>query len=725
MRYQVFHPNGMPMYTRRVPMRFRAVLTAVAGVAAWVMLQPALPTHAETPLFTDITGPSGLTFTHTGQGLDDMLVGTGAAWIDYNRDRRLDLYVTRRVGANALFENQGGGTFVDVAQTAGVRDASHDGAGVAVADYDNDGWPDLYLANSDADVLYRNNGNGTFTNVTVAAGLEDGWTARGTSASWGDFDGDGWLDLYVVHYRHIDFTVNAARDRLFRSDGDGTFTDVTSYLDASSLDGYGFAGGWTDVDDDGDPDILIINDCPIGPRGMRMFRNDGDDGAGGWLFTDVTTEWGVGRCDNGMGLAIGDYNGDGRMDYLYSDIGNPTLLRNMGDRFEIATGGANLAIGHDPETNRPFWSWGANFFDYDLDGWLDLYVVHGANRSFAEDQPNVLCRNDGDGTFSVMSESGANDTDRARTSVVGDSDGDGDLDIYVVNYEQEARLFRNNYAGDNRFLGVRLEGVTSNRDGIGARLRLTAPDGTHQYREVHSGSSLGGGDEIAALFGIGAHARAVELLIRWPSGIVQRIEGPAGDQVHVIREPAAGEAEVSGVTASAEVGRVKMEWTAQFEHHVERFVVERRQAGEFIEAGSVVGRGTTMIPSEYSTTMAAIPSGSHTFRVRTDYDDGRDRGFSDEVTVEVPAPTFVTLRVRPNPSAAAVDFDLMVDRPQSVRVAVYDVGGRLVQTVFSGPVAAAGVTGVVFEGDDKPAGVYFLRATGTTFDITRKFLLVR
>jgi hypothetical protein len=486
----------------------------VVATAACLAAHSAGLARAQPNLFSEVTQGAGITLTHTGFGVADLFMGTGAAWFDYNGDQLLDLYVTQRVGANSLFENQGNGTFLDVAAAAGVRDAGHDGAGVSVADYDNDGLPDIYLANTDGDVLFRNNGDGTFSNVTTAAGLDPSSAARGTTAAWGDFNRDGWLDLYVVHHRNVDLLPGLERDRLYQSNGDGTFTDVTDYLDVLTQTNFGFAAAWTDIDDDADPDILIINDCPFGPRSTHLLRNDGPGGPG-WQFTDVTDAWGVDICDAGMGIAVGDYDRDGHLDYFNSDIGDPTLYHNLGDHFEVATHLAEIQIGYHPVTKREQWTWGANFFDCNLDGWLDLYVCAGANRWLADEQPNVLCFNNGDGTFTARTDLGdAADTDRSRTSVVGDYDGDGDLDVYVVNYEQPARLYRNDNATGNHFLGVRLRGTASNRDGIGARMRLTMHGGLYQYHEVRSGSSLGGGDEIVARFGLGIHTSAAALLVR-------------------------------------------------------------------------------------------------------------------------------------------------------------------------------------------------------------------
>jgi hypothetical protein len=425
-----------------------------------------------------------------------------------------------------------------------------------------------------------------------------------------------------------------------------------------------------------------------------------------------------------MGVAIGDYDRDGRLDYFNSNIGDPTLYHNAGAYFDYATFGAGLDIGHHPETQRLQWTWGANFFDCDMDGWLDLYVCAGANRWLGDLQPNVLCFNNGDGTFSRRTDLGAAaDPDRSRTSVAGDYDGDGDLDLYVVNYQQPAHLYRNDNESGHHYLGVRLRGVSSNRDGIGARLRLPMPDGTCQYQEVRSGSSLGGGDDIVVRFGLGRETTARELFIRWPSGIVQRVSNLPADVVHVVEEPNHGIAEVAELSAAARVRGAIVRWSARFEHRVVRFVVEHETESGFTGIDSVDGQGTTFVPVSYAREIGGLPQGTHVFRVRTVYDDGRDPAYSDEVTTEVRTPTLNAFSVRPNPASGTTVL-VGVKESQNVEVTVYDAGGRLVRELFNGRVEAGGDLRVEF-GPGLPAGIYFIRAKSLAFDDVRKFALVR
>ncbi len=383
--------------------------------------------HAQT-LFTDVTLSALGSVPHAGSPVGDVKIGTGAAWFDYDRDGDLDLYMTNRVGANRLWRNDGGGAFVEVAASLGVADASHDGSGVAQADFDNDGDLDLYLANSNQDVLFKNQlmetGRATFTDVTGTAFPGITTPQRGASASWGDYDRDGFLDLYVTNHKPIDGTESGAQDRLFHNNGNGTFTDVSSLLlggDSGGYDanlgGWGFIGFWTDYDNDGDQDIFLINDCPYGPVGTKLFRNDGGNNPLTWNFTEVSASVGAADCRNGMGIAVGDYDRDSRPDYFYTNIGVPLLLHNAGGSFTDLTSAAGLADPKVPATGKRRITWGTIFFDYDLDGFLDLCVAAGTllATSTTDPQPNLLYRNNENGSFTDVSiGSGFDESGRGR-----------------------------------------------------------------------------------------------------------------------------------------------------------------------------------------------------------------------------------------------------------------------------------------------------------------------
>jgi hypothetical protein len=498
-------------------------------------------------LFTDVTMSTLGKVTHTVPVDTDLRLGTGAAWFDFDRDGDLDLYMTNRVGGNHLWRNDGGGVFVDVAAAIGADDASHDGSGVAVADYDNDGDLDIYLANSDDDVLLKNqlteNGTATFIDVTVMAFPGITTPQRGTSASWGDYDKDGYLDLYIANHKEIDGTGAGSQDRLFHNNGNGTFTDVSYLLGLENLGGFGFIASWTDYDNDGDLDILLINDCPFGPLGTKLFRNDGGANPLTWTFTEVSASVGLADCRHGMGIAVGDYDRDGWQDYFYTNIGFPLLLHNDGGTFTDVTAAAGLDDGVVPQTGQHRITWGTIFFDYDLDGYLDLCVSAGSLKDHAGPQPKLLYHNDGNGiSFTdVSASSGIDDTGPGRTIVMGDYDNHGAPDLFLVDYGEQVHLFHNDYARTtgNHWLIVDLQGAgppLSNRDGIGAKIKLTTPDGIVQYWETRSGDSLGGGSDLAAYFGLNSNTLVSQVQITWLDGTVQSVTNLAVDQRMTIVE---------------------------------------------------------------------------------------------------------------------------------------------------------------------------------------------
>ena len=523
-------------------MKIKALLASCLLIVGFL----AYPSQAQQqPYFVDASTAAGITFNHkalpNGRGMG---MNSGAAWFDYNNDGFLDLYVTQGYGNNALYRNNGDGTFEDVARALGATDSLNIGAGVAVADYNNDGWPDLFLANANEDILLQNQNGEGFVDVTQDVGIIDNQLGRGTSASWGDFNNDGFLDLYVTNHFNLFNQQDIRQDRLFMNNQGQSFTDVSAWLGVEALDGFGFSSTWTDFDNDGDPDLFVINDCGFSEifHTSKLFRNNGAALDGTWRFTDVTERTEADHCHNGMGIAVGDYDRDGLQEYFYTNIGERTLLLHYDSgTFYDAAEDAGVYTYH-PDGRR-LWTWGANFFDYDLDGWLDLYVAAGTLwiQTNTEENPqhNLLFRNKGDGTFEDVSEqSGVDDPRRSRSPVYADYDGDGDIDLFLVNVDQQGVLFENTSNEGNHYLIIDLEGVVSNRDGIGAKLKLTTPDGAAQYWETRSGSSLGGGDDQAAYFGLASNTTASSLEITWPSGIVQVVEDLPVNQRLLIREDA-------------------------------------------------------------------------------------------------------------------------------------------------------------------------------------------
>jgi enediyne biosynthesis protein E4 len=403
--------------------------------------------------------------------------------------------------------------------------------------------------------------------VTEAAGVGDpDRTYRTSGVAWGDFDGDGLLDLLVV--RHLDESdpavlFSSPRNlspavralALYRNRGNGTFTDVTAWLgDAaaypSKVKGAGFTPAFVDYDNDGRPDIYVVNDFGVANHPNVLWRNDGSDGRGGWKFTDVSRQSGADLAIYGMGLAVADYDHDGHLDLYTSDIGPSKLLRGRGDGtfVEVAeAAGVGRGVVPDPAfpDNRSI-GWGVAFLDYDNDGWRDLYLVAGfmdAEPSFnLTRQPNALFRNRGDGTFEdVSAGSGVDDDGAGREVVAADFDGDGRLDLYLVNIGTRAEnpgvshLFLNRVPQAGNWLAVKPVGTRSNRDGVGTRVEVRAGGltgaGVMGERQGHVSHSV-----VPVHFGLGAATRAT-VTVRWPSGAVQTFADIPANRLLTVVEP--------------------------------------------------------------------------------------------------------------------------------------------------------------------------------------------
>ena len=517
-------------------------------------------------IFVDVTEGAGIDFLHVNIRTDAMALGAGAVVFDFNTDGFQDIYITSNNGPNALYQNKGDGTFSEVAAVAGVDDPGRGSSnGGCAADYDNDGDPDLFVSHFGPSWLYRNNGDETFSDVTSRSLGNVSSLDRTMGCAWGDYDRDGHLDLVVVNHLKFSVGMNQLEDFrqdpvfleihdsvvLYHSNGDGTFNDVSRLLGDTSgpsmmaplgnLWGAGFQPGWVDYDNDGDLDLYVVNDFGEQLQPNVLWRNDGSKADSGWTFTDVSNSTGAGVGMMGMGLAVGDYDLDGFFDFFVTDIGPNMLLNNKGHDlgFSISTVEAGAGVGRTAQGPRV--AWGTFFFDYDNDRDEDLYVVSGfldaENVDNAEDQPNVLLRNNGDGTFTdISSGSGAEDPGVGRGGVFLDYDNDGCLDIFLSNLREKARLFRNLCDSGNNWLEIKLEGTTSNRDGIGARINVVAGNGS-LMREVAAGSSQMGQNMLAAHFGLGAAGRADSVSVRWPSGKVQVLENVKVNQRITVTEP--------------------------------------------------------------------------------------------------------------------------------------------------------------------------------------------
>ncbi len=521
--------------------------------------------------FSDVTESAGIDFVHvrgaSGKKYVVETLGSGAAFFDYDQDGLLDIYLVNGAAlpgydaptppTNILYRNLGDGRFTDVTEEAGVGDTGY-GMGSAVADYDNDGFPDLYVTNFGPDAFYRNNADGTFTNITAGAGL--GCELWGASAGFGDIDGDSDLDLYVVNY--LDFGLdnnkecddpatglrdychpdvyNGLPDVMYRNNGDGTFSDVTTRAGVYTTEGKGLGVVIGDYDDDGDADIYVANDS------VRNFlwRNSGDG-----RFEDVALLAGVafneaGVAEAGMGVDFGDFDNDRYLDIFLThlDLETNTLYRNLGTGLFIdatfVTGMAKPSLFHV--------GFGTGFVDYDNDGDLDVFIANGhilesvdqRKASVSYKQPSFLMRNNGNGVFeNVGPSSGEHFSERrsSRGTAFGDYDNDGDVDVLVMNSGEVVNLLRNEGGNRRHKLVVELTGTTSNRDGIGARLVLGA-GGKKQLREVHGAYSYCSHNDLRVPFGLEDSPAAEWLEIRWPSGRVERLADLAANQWLIIKE---------------------------------------------------------------------------------------------------------------------------------------------------------------------------------------------
>ena len=550
-----------------------ACLAALSGTFANDLsrLDKSLP-DSPSLMFEDVAAEAGLDFQHFSGSPEKQYIlesmSGGVAWIDFDRDGWMDLYLVngghweelvqgKRTVSNALYRNNGDGTFTDVTGKAGVGNR-HWGMGVAAGDYDNDGWVDLFVCNYGPNTLYRNNGDGTFRDVTATAGVGDGrW---GVSASWGDYDADGRLDLYVTntvqfdykapdpmdcHYRGI--TVQCGplgmvgdSDILYRNNGDGTFRDVSEKAGVSDVTpSYGLGAIWSDYDNDGDLDLYVAND----QMANFLFRNQGDG-----TFEETGLFAGAAFSDDGtaqgsMGVDFGDYDRDGLLDiYIthFSDDYN-TLFRNLGQgRFRDMTRGAGLTF-----SSWPMVGWGTGFVDLDHDGWEDIFAANGhvfpqvdgykIGTSFH--QRSQVFRNLGQGKFQEVSAG----LDRlkswsSRGVAFADYDNDGDIDVAVNNLDGVPWLLKNQRGSQaGNWLMLSLEGTRTNRSAIGARVSLETAEGK-QMREVRGGSSYESTHDFRVHFGLGRLETVRKLTVRWTDGTTQDFENLAANRLYRLKE---------------------------------------------------------------------------------------------------------------------------------------------------------------------------------------------
>jgi len=523
-------------------------------------------------IFMDITEQAGIRFKHDNAASPEKFLpetmGSGCAFLDYDQDGLLDIFFVNGGTTpvyrpalplrNALYRSKGDGTFTEVTEKAGLSGNRGFGMGAAVGDYDNDGLPDLYVTGFKASTLYHNNGNGTFADVTERARVQNkgGW---GTSAAWFDSDKDGYLDLVVCNYLDYDYSRNlycgesqpgfrmychprfydGVFPTLFHNDHDGTFTDVTAKAGLASAKSKGLGVVAADFNNDNWMDIFIANDSV---RNL-LYLNKGEGS-----FEDVTLSSGTGYSEDGtaeagMGVDAADYNGDGLLDiYLtHLDFELNRLYQNSGNmRFLDAT--LVSGLGRSAIFNSGF---GTRFFDYDNDGWKDLVVINGHvvdninlyRRDVHYAENKLLYRNLHGKFTNVSREAGAPFSQPmvGRGLALGDHDNDGDLDLLVSNNNQRPELLRNERGNRNNWLAIRLIGIASNRDGIGARIKIVAGN-LIQYEQSKGGTSYLSASDPRLYFGLGSMKQADLVEVLWPSGKIDKLANVRANRILTLRE---------------------------------------------------------------------------------------------------------------------------------------------------------------------------------------------
>ncbi|UCH61996.1 MAG: CRTAC1 family protein [Fidelibacterota bacterium] len=533
------------------------------GFPGFILLASLLHAQQDRPKLVDTTQKAGIAFVHNF-GDDEMsnLVesnAAGCAFFDYDGDGDLDIYLVngayiegishvrgrRNRGrlSNALYRNNGNSTFTDVTAEAGV---GHKGMGMAVvtADYDNDGDQDLFVSNYGPNVFYRNNGDGTFTDITIEAGLEN--NLYGIGSTFLDYDQDGFLDLYVGNYIEYDpdyqyfyaanrfpgpLAYHGQPDLLYHNNGDGTFTDVTRQAGVYQPEGRAMGVTSCDLDNDGDWDIFVSNDA----MENYLYRNNGDG-----TFTDIALQTATGFGQSGeatsaMSGEFGDIDLDGFVDIIVPDLAYSCLYKNTGaGYFEEMSARMGLAAACGQYT-----SWSGNFFDFDHDGFGDLFISNGHPHRLIGQEDLLLINNSGNGFINVSHELGADFQDKfvGRGSATGDFDDDGDMDLLVLNLNDRLRLLRNDGGNKKNWIMIHLIGTQSNRNAIGSRIRLTTGEKVQTRWRVSSSGYLSQSD-YRIHFGLGDYTQVDQIEVLWPSGNVQTLKDVEANQVITVKEPA-------------------------------------------------------------------------------------------------------------------------------------------------------------------------------------------
>jgi hypothetical protein len=508
--------------------------------------------------YLNISKATGITFKHSigDEALSNLVesVGGGAVFLDYDKDGHIDIYLSNgaflegfsdgkpRSLKNRLYKNNGNGTFADVTQAAGVGHEGY-GMGMSIGDFNNDGYPDIYITNNGPNVLYQNNGDGTFKNISEKAGIEGNECSVG--AVWLDYDNDGLLDIYVGNYIQFDpeydfyyapdgfpgpMAYDAEPDVLYHNNGDGTFSNVTKEMGVYFPEGRAMGVGIADYDNDGFVDVYVANDHMVN----YMFHNEA-----GKAFREVGVMSGVafnqvGEGTISMAVDFADFNGDGLMDLFVSDDAYCSLYENQGGGlFTEMSYNSGIAVATAQHVG-----WASSFIDYDNDGDKDIFKINGELKHLYG-QEDQLFENQGNGKFiDVSLDRGAYFKEAlvGRGACFGDYDNDGDLDAYIVNLDDYGVFLRNDHGNDQNWLLIQLVGSISNKDGVGARIKVVSGDLTQTGQKKSSSGYLSQNDPRMH-FGLANHDKVDRIEVVWPSGKIQALENIEANQLITITEP--------------------------------------------------------------------------------------------------------------------------------------------------------------------------------------------